>query len=194
MKTSVLVTVLLSFAMITQAQIRKGNVLVGGDLANWDLSLNKGGNFSVDIVPKIGWFVKTNTVIGPYVMLNLATAKDEGTSIGYGVGAFARYYLAPGTITKDEAFVRRTRFFAEANAGIEGYNPAAGDNTNGLGLGIGPGLAYFITPNIALEALLKYRNIVGFGSTPSSSNLNFNLGFQIYLSGRTAQRIIDETK
>jgi len=30
--------------------------------------------------------------------------------------------------------------------------------------------------------LAKYRGIVGFGSSPASSNLVFGLGFQIYLS------------
>jgi hypothetical protein len=77
--------------------------------------------------------------------------------------------------------LHHSRFFVEGNVGIEGDNPAVGDNTNGLGLGIGPGWTYFITPNIGLEALLKYNGIVGFGSKPTSSNLNLTIGFQIYL-------------
>jgi hypothetical protein len=77
--------------------------------------------------------------------------------------------------------LRHGHFFFEANVGIEGYNPATGDNTNGLGLGGGPGYAYFVTSNVGLETLFKYNGIIGFGSAVTSSNLNLSFGLQIYL-------------
>jgi hypothetical protein len=167
------------FFILTQAhaQIQKGNVMVGADLADIQLSLNKGGNFSFRIDPKAAWFIRDNIALGAYLNVGLSTAKDAGTSINYGVGPLARYYIND----KELNLLRHSRFFIEGNIGIEGYNPAVGDNTNGLGLGAGPGLAYFITPNIGLEALVKYNGIVGFGSAVSSNNINFGLGFQIYL-------------
>lgn len=79
----------------------------------------------------------------------------------------------------------------EANAGFQGVNTAGGNSTNGIGLGIGPGLAYFITNTIALESLLKYNGILGFGSSASSSRLQLNLGFQIYLSGNKVKSEIN---
>ncbi len=78
----------------------------------------------------------------------------------------------------------------EANVGIEGYNPSVGDNTNGLGLGAGPGYAYFITENIGLETLLKYNGIIGFGSEPTSSSLTLSFGFQIYLGKGSTRSLI----
>jgi len=47
-----------------------------------------------------------------------------------------------------------------------------------------------------LETLLKYNGIVGFGNQTTSSTLNLNLGFQIYLPGRaTRDKIMrDENK
>jgi hypothetical protein len=90
--------------------------------------------------------------------------------------------------------LRHARFFFEANAGIEGTNPASGDNTNGLGLGIGPGLAYFITPNVGLEGLLKYQGIVGFGSETTSSALILSLGLQIYLPTARIKARVEEMK
>ena len=90
--------------------------------------------------------------------------------------------------------LNHARFFLEGNVGIEGYNPATGDNTNGLGFGVGPGLAYFVTPNIGLEGLLKYGTIVGFGSAASSSNLTFNFGFQIYLPRKTLKHVVNDVK
>jgi hypothetical protein len=159
-----------------KSQLQNGNLLWGADIANMDLSLNEGGNFSFQLNPKLAYFISNNLAIGGYVNFGLTTAKDEGESIDYGIGLLGRYYL--GT---DINVVRNSRFFLEANAGIEGNNPATGENTNGLGLGFGPGWTYFITPNVGLEALLKYRGIVGFGESVTSSDLELSIGFQIYL-------------
>jgi hypothetical protein len=168
-----------AFLFLTQAhaQIQRGNVMVGADLADIQLNLNKGGNFSFRIDPKAAWFIRDNFAVGAYLNAGLSTAKNRGTSISYGVGPLARYYIND----KELNLLRHSRFFIEGNVGIEGNNPASGDNTNGLGLGIGPGLAYFITPNIGLEALVKYNGIVGFGSALSNNNINVGFGFQIYL-------------
>lgn len=160
------------------AQLQAGNVMVGADIAKFDLSLDEGGNFNFLINPKAAWFIRDGLAIGAYLNVGLSTAKDAGTSVSYGVGGLARYYINDKNLND---LIRHSRFFVEGNVGIEGDNPATGDNTNGLGLGIGPGWAYFITPNIGLEALLKYNGIIGFGSKPTSSNLNLSIGFQIYL-------------
>ena len=185
-------TVLLTgFTFSAKAQIQQGNILIGADLTNINLSLDKGGNFSFRINPKIAWFIRDNVAVGGYVLAGLSTAKGAGTNVQYGIGALSRYYLGGG---ETETLIRHSRIFFEGNIGIEGDNPAVGDNTNGLGLGIGPGLAYFITPNIGLEALLKYNGIVGFGTAPTSNELNFSLGFQIYLSSARARTIRDEIK
>jgi hypothetical protein len=161
-----------------KAQIQSGNILVGADIAKFNLGLDKGGNFDVLLNPKAAWFIRDNLAIGAYLTMGLSTAKDAGTSVTYGVGGLGRYYFNDKNLND---LIGHSRFFVEGNVGIEGDNPSGGDNTNGLGLGIGPGWAYFITPNIGLEALLKYQGIVGFGSKPTSSNLTLGVGFQIYL-------------
>lgn len=173
-----------------KAQIQSGNLMVGADIANFELGLDKGGNFSFSIDPKIAWFIRDNLALGGYFHVGLATAKHAGTSVSYGVGALARYYLNDEKIN----LIRHSSFFFEGTVGIEGDNPAVGDNTNGLGLGIGPGLAYFITPNIGLEALLKYNGIVGFGSKPTSNNLNLSVGFQIYLPSSKVSAAVNNTQ
>lgn len=175
------------FSVIANAQIQKGNFLVGGDLADFNLNLNSGKQFNINLQPKIGFFIRDNIAIGPYVNLGLSTAKDFGTSVSYGVGAFGRYYVNNKTMD----VVKHGRFFVEANAGIEGDNPVSGSSTNGLGLGVGPGFAYFITPNVGLEGLLKYNGIVGFGSSVTSSTLGLGVGFQIYLNSRKMQKRVE---
>ena len=177
---------LLFFTIASNAQLQKGNVLVGGDLANFNLGLDKGSYFSLDISPKAAWFIQDNVAVGAYVNLGLITAKNSNTSTTYGVGALARYYFGPNQVNT-ESVLKHTRTFVEGNVGIEGSNVSHGPSTNGLGLGVGPGIAYFITPNIGLETLLKYNGIVGFGSDVSTNKLSLNVGFQIYLPGKSTQ-------
>ncbi|MBN9296112.1 MAG: hypothetical protein J0I41_03825 [Filimonas sp.] len=180
---------LIGFGLVTNAQTQRGNVMVGGDLASLDLDLGSTGTFKFDLSPKAAWFIKDNVALGGYVNFGLTTAKDAGTSINYGIGALGRYYIAD----KTAQVLAKSKFFFEANVGISGYNPSkklGGDNTNGLGIGFGPGFAYFITQNIGLEALLKYNGVIGFGSTPTSNHLTFGLGFQIYLPGKHVKQMV----
>lgn len=170
-------SIAMTSSLLTNAQIQKGNVMVGGDISQMDLSLNSGNNFSFNLDPKAAWFIQDNLAVGAYVNFGLVTAKGAGSNINYGIGPLARYYINDKNID----VLRHMRFFLEGNVGIEGNNPHVGNSTNGLGLGFGPGLAYFITPNIGLEGLIKYQGIVGFGSSATSSDLTFGLGFQIYL-------------
>ena len=167
-----------------KSQLQKGNVLLGADIANLNLSLNTGSNFSALLNPKAAWFIKNNVAVGAFVEFQLITSKGSGTSVYYGIGPLARYYVNDPTVNP----AKHARFFVEANVGINGSNPAVGESTNGLGLGVGPGLAYFVTPNVGLEGLLKYQGIIGFGSSVTSSNLIVSFGFQIYLSGSSVEK------
>lgn len=177
--------------LAANAQIQKGNVLVGGNLTNINLGLDDPKIFSVDITPKAGWFIQDNVAVGGYVNFGLRTAKNSSTTTSYGLGALGRYYTG-----KDTEVLKHGRFFAEATVGIGGTNVSGGGaNTNGLNLSVGPGFAYFITPNIGLETLLKYNGLVGFGSATTQNNLNLSFGFQIYLPGqRTANKVKGDIK
>lgn len=151
--------------------------MVGGDISQIALSLNTGNNFSFTLDPKAAWFIQDNVALGGYVNFQVITAKGAGSTISYGIGPLARYYISD----KNAEVMRRSRFFLEGNIGIQGTDPHVGASTNGLGIGFGPGISYFVTQNIGLEALLKWNPIIGFGSEPASSTLTFGLGFQIYL-------------
>ncbi len=173
-----------------KAQLQKGDVMVGADLADFNIQLNNPNTFSMTIDPKAAWFIKDNVALGAYVNLQLTTAKSAGTSVNYGVGALGRYYVAD----KNVNLLKSGRWFFEANVGIEGSNPSTGNSTNGLGIGFGPGYAYFISPNVALETLLKYQGIIGFGSAVTSSYLDLNLGFQIYFPSKKIRQMAKDMK
>ena len=165
-------------------------MLVGGDIANLNFTLGGGGALDVTIDPKIAFFVQDNVALGGYLDFGLSTSKGSGTDTRYGVGALGRYYVNDPTVNA----LKHGRLFFEGNVGIQGVSLSGGSNTTGLGLGVGPGYAYFVTENIGLEALLKYNGIVGFGSQPYNSALNLGVGFQIYLPGRRVSNIVNEAK
>ena len=173
----------------SNAQLERGNVIVGADLANLNLGLNKGSVTSISLTPSAQWLIKNNLAVGAYVNFGIITSKDY-TITDYGVGALGRYYIVDQTVN----MLKRGNWFLEANAGFQGENIKDGNSTNGLGLGFGPGYAYFITHNIALESLLKFDLNVGFGNTTTTSDLNLHFGFQIYLSGRDTVHDVKENE
>lgn len=180
-----------SLVLSANAQIQKGNVLIGADLANLQLGLSKPTSFIGSITPKAAWFIKDNVAVGAYGNFGITTLKGNGSDINYGIGALGRVYSNGGN-----DIIKHGRFFGEANIGIEGQNySATGGSTNGLGFGVGPGFAYFITPSIGLETLLKYNGLVGFGSSPFADNVHLQFGFQVYLPGRaTARKVVRDVQ
>lgn len=187
MKKTLFVLVILSLLLTqkTNAQLEKGNVLVGADLANFNIGLEEDAGFNVNLVPKAAWFIKDNVAFGAYAKLGFSKDNSSGpTTTIYGVGPLVRYYAGKEEL-KDLNFLKHGRWFGEANVGIEGRNQSkGGGSTNGLGLGFGPGYAYFITPNIGLEGLFKWNPLIGFGDEGFQSNFSLNFGFQIYLPGK----------
>ncbi|PVD50737.1 hypothetical protein DC498_18385 [Terrimonas sp.] len=161
-----------------QAQIQRGSVLMGGEISDLNWSLSDKGSFSGRLSPKAAFFIKDNIAVGSYISFHATVSEGTSPSTTYGVGILGRYYWGD----RNSNLFRKSKFFAEGTVGIEGNNPAEGDNTNGLGLSAGPGIAYFISPAIGLEALAKYKGIAGFWSAPLSHNIVISFGFQIYLT------------
>ncbi|WP_217604210.1 hypothetical protein [Chitinophaga sp. GbtcB8] len=190
-----LVAVAVFCSSVVVAQTQQGNIMVGGDISNFNLNFLGGGGgtaFQMDLTPKVAYFIKDGLAIGGYGRLSLVTAKDAGTATTYGIGALGRYFVEDKNVRKLE-FSKRSRFFVEANAGFGGSsNSKTSASTTGLDLGVGPGIAYFITPNVSLEALLKYELTVGFGSATTSNRLNLGIGFQVYLPSAKARQLMKE--
>ncbi len=182
-------------ATTSHAQLQKGNLMVGANLANIGLGLQKGNtDFSFNISPRLGYFVADNIAIGGEVILGFNT-NSASTKFNYGVGAFGRYYVSdPRTV-----LLKQARFFGEVSLGLVGDNlrnrtTNVNTTTNGLGIGFGPGVAYFITPNVGLEAMVKYNLGVGFGTSTTTNNLGINVGFQIYLPTKEARKMYNNVK
>ena len=178
---------------LTNAQIEKGNYMVGGEFAAAGFGLNEGSGYNFAITPQAAYFVENNWAVGPYVRLGFSGAKGSPTTFNYGVGALSRYYLSPGEQGVDN-LLKHGRFFVEGNAGIGGTTISdGGASANGLDLGIGPGYTYFITKNIGLDAALKLNGNLGFGNKGTTSSLDFRLGLNIFLpSSKAMSNVKDE--
>lgn len=191
MKKVLIAVVFALTGFAAQAQIQKGNVLMGGNIANLSLGLDNSKVFSFDLTPKAAWFIEDNLALGGYANLGIQTAKGSSTTTTYGIGALGRYYGG-----KDVEVLRHGRIFGEATLGFGGINTSnGGGNTNGVNLGIGPGFAYFVTPNIGLETLLKYNGLTGFGNASYQSTLTLSFGLQVYLPGQsTANKVKSDVR
>jgi hypothetical protein len=183
------------FGATAHAQIQKGYYLIGGNLATTSIGFSSGTPFNLNVTPKVAWFRNNNLAIGGFVDLGLSTVKGGGTTFNYGVGPLARYYFGTSDVatTTTTSARRSSRVFLEGTVGIQGVN-TPGANTNGLGIGIGPGIAFFINQNIALETMLKYDKTFGFGNDGGQSFLTLGLGFQIYLPRGTVRSTINKVR
>ena len=78
------------------AQTQRGNVMWGASVSNIGLDFQDGNTgFSMDLTPKIGYFIKDDLAIGPEIALGINT-NSGSTSFTYGVGGFGRYFLNTG--------------------------------------------------------------------------------------------------
>lgn len=176
------------------AQIQKGNWLVGSSLLSSNFGLNTGGGYNISIQPKGAYFIEDNVAVGGYVNLGISKVTNGSpTRFDYAVGGLGRYYLSPGEKGVDN-LLNHGRWFFEGNVGIGGSSVENGNSTTGLDFGVGPGYSYFITPNIGLEGLVKYQGQAGFGNEGLNSNITFNVGFSIYIPTSKAKQVIREAK
>lgn len=176
------------------AQIQKGNWMVGSGLVVSNFGLNTGAGYDFAIQPKATYFIKDNVAVGGYVNLGfLKSGKGQSTQFNYAVGALGRYYISPGEKGVDN-LLNHGRWFFEGNVGIGGTSVENGISTTGLDFGAGPGYSYFITPNIGVEGLVKYNGVAGFGNEGLTSKLSFNVGFSIYLPTSKGKQIINDVK
>ncbi|CAM3855031.1 Outer membrane protein beta-barrel domain-containing protein [Flavobacterium gelidilacus] len=174
--------ILFSF-LTTNAQITKGNWMVGGNgnFSSYESKYKNNGNditnkgIGINISPKIGYFFANKFAAGTNMSIGYTKPKDFESSIGFGFGPFVRYYF----LKEDN----QVNLLAEANY-IFG-NTKSGDNkskSNGYGFKVGP-VIYF-NSSVGLEMTLDYNSskLIPNGSESSTyNNFQIGLGFQIHL-------------
>ncbi len=187
-KLSFFILAFCSVGIVSNAQTQKGYYLIGGNIAAAGGNTNE-KSFNLQLSPKAAWFIQDDLALGGQINLGIDAGRGRGPSINYFVGPMARYYFGDQQINTP----KQTRIFAEANAGIGGIN-GSGRSTNGFEAGIGPGVAFFVNENIALELLAKGNITTGAGSNGVAFKPNIGLGFQIYLPTSKLKSIKENMK
>ncbi|MEJ8844619.1 outer membrane beta-barrel protein [Lacibacter sp. H375] len=177
MKKSVLAAcMLLLFANITNSQITKGNLLLGGSTSFSSDKWGESKSTSFSFAPNIGYFFVNNFAGG--LRIQIDSYKEDGEDDAYVITSFApfvRYYFIPAS--KEQ----KVNVFADAAYGFG--SEGSGDNksnVNGYSFMAGP--AIFLNPHTALEFTLGYSSMK-FEDDPDRYNtFKINIGFQIHLN------------
>jgi len=148
---------------------------IGSNLAQAGDRLNDYGFYG-----NLGFFTAPFLAFGGILYLNYSELRQSTnlfTKTSFGLGAFARPYFY---ITNQFPLLIHTEFTI-------GLSNVYSQSTSETRIGVGPGLAYFFTPNVSLEFLLLYRyssSVYSAGASTQvndfSHNFNPSVGFQIY--------------
>jgi outer membrane protein len=153
----------------------KGDVFVTGAFTLGSEKTGDVKSSSFEIAPQVGYFLTENIAIGG--KLGYASMKAENAGgdtqdeAGLTVGAFGRYYFTPAS---------KFSLFAQLGLDYSSMDDKLADaQTAELGLGLGAGMNYFVSPNFSIEAgvaVLGYSsNDNGGGSGVDKTN-NFSFG------------------
>lgn len=180
---------------VTNAQPRKGDWMVGANIANGTAHINSTvpHQFNFNIIPSGGYFLSNRLVVGAGVGVGVAIFTSKNYAFSYGLSPFARYYFVPKSGMEED----KLYLFGELSTGINGYRyidkvANVRTNANSLNAGIGPGLGYMLTHNVGVEGVLKINK--RFAASPAGTHSGsimpaLGVGFQIYLPGKKKQAV-----
>lgn len=178
MKKVLFASFLLVSSYVSQAQINKGQWLVGGNIS---FASTKYGDIkdskvtSFEISPDAGYFIIDKLAAGVrlgYSSTKAKTADDASTE--FSAAPFVRYYFLDAA--------QKVNVFADASYGFGSQGAADKESFNFYSIMAGP--AVFLTPNTALEFAVGYHSMGGdaYGDDRWGT-IGFNVGFQIHLGG-----------
>lgn len=178
MKKGLFLLLLATAAAGAHAQTEQGNYLVGGTA---QLNTVKGQTI-IEVNPSAGYFFTDNFAAGAnftvsYSKLNSGSSANRVTK--FGLGPFVRYYAGSTGV----------RPFLESNANFTSMKTKTSvdsKTSTGITYFIGPGAAFFLNRNVALEALAGYSH-AAYKNETGKGGFAFKIGFQIYLSKAEVQ-------
>lgn len=207
MKNLVIVVFILGIACSVRAQTERGNWLIGG-WGNFDFynsfsisstheRLSR-GNYVLQLAPTVGYFVRDNFCVG--AGYNFLLAFEHGTfagpgALGYFNGSMLRFDNGLSIFMRKYHGKKALRYFTMLGAGVAkpiifGLNSEyrmyyelmieqAKETVTGQ-VNLGPGLAWFISPRLAVEGVVQLKFVFSnFGDT-NNFLLGYNIGLQYY--------------
>ncbi|RPD40394.1 hypothetical protein [Chitinophaga barathri] len=174
------------------AQVKKGNVLVGGSAGikfEQDKALDyKAEGTTYTFSPKVGYAISDKWLAGAYVsgiILNGQSSMDVG-AVNMMEGIFVRNYHRLGN---------KLALFGEANVGYfhsgVRYNDVKHTDNRGIQVGVFPGLSYFVSKRFVLDGTFgglwysygKFEDVINHRKTTSNGiSLSFSEEFELGVS------------
>lgn len=176
------VKLLLLFSLIsfiTQAQLNKGQWLVGGSVA-FESKKYTGDSRSESTVfqfmPNAGYFFMDKLAGGMKISFSY-TSIDGDSYRDFLLGPFARYYF----LSADKP----TNIFLDGHFlfGSEKYENFDPESKTRFGVAAGP--AFFLNPHVALEAALYWQSVKHEGDEGRYNSFGVSVGLQVHLSKKT---------
>jgi hypothetical protein len=169
------VCTILSLATISQAQIKKGSVLLGGSIGTLKNKSESNGvetkSSSIYVGPSIGFVVKDNWVLGINASystydFNQGASNYGNDGNGYSIGAFGRKYmpLSSHFYLYGQGNLNYNR---EKSKQFTGTDNVTNMESKGFNLGVTPGLTYAVSKRFHLEAFLN--NLINLNYTNSEN-------------------------
>jgi hypothetical protein len=167
----------LTFCFTSQAQITKGNFLVGGNAffqnsnaKNAEGELIQSSNF-LRVQPNIAYFPANNFATGMLLIFTHGkTAGNSNPNTFYGIGPYIRYYF----LKSDKTYNILTQL--DYSYGQDFGSPS---HVNSYAVSAGP-VIYF-NSSVGLEFLLKYEKTHTSSDSYDYSLFQFGIGLQIHL-------------
>lgn len=177
----------LFFTITTNAQITKGNWMVGGNASlsnketyNKNFSSDKGRTTEIEVSANVGYFIIDKLQGGVRLSYEHFSRKGDETGasslnhLKYGV--YSRYYFLKAD--------KLINFFIDGEYFLGNriyYNGDFKDNLNGYTISAGPTI--FFNSSVAMELGIHYSStrFKGVNNNMIENNLQFSLGFQIFL-------------
>lgn len=167
-------------SLTSQAQIEKGNVLIGGNLAFNSTTRDPVGVFNptsgLSLSPSVAWAYKNNRLAG--VSLTYRHTGNENKDLNtnsYGAGVFLRQYKPLGKsgfyVFAQESLNYNNNEYRQFMSGYSG-SYILKSKTNNISTGINPGFAFDLTRKVQLELLLNNLVSLGYSQTKNSSIFN----------------------
>lgn len=176
----------LTFSLTLNAQITKGNWMVGGDgsfTSSIATSEDSSGNeieskgTGLRLNPNIGYFFADKFAFGLDTSINYSNPQGNNNSNwSLGLGPFVRYYFLEND--------KRINLFGEANYIFSTSLSEQNNDLKSSAIGFSLGSVLFFNSSVGLELSLNYTDstVKRKGSANSNSKDIFvGLGFQIHL-------------
>ncbi|MFY7883617.1 MAG: hypothetical protein ACOVOV_02090 [Dolichospermum sp.] len=168
----ILVVATLFIAFASNAQISKGNWMMGGSGAFGNSKVTSIGaedtGFYLNLYPNVGYFFIDKLAVGTNA--SLVMAFQQKSTSAWGIGPYVRYYF----LEKEKAI----NVFSELSYYAERRNDT--DDLKFNNYNIKAGTVFFLNSSVGIEVALNYLNL---STNQDFENERFYLGvgFQIHL-------------